>query len=677
MNQLKFPHKLLLVGIIGLIPLVLLITLLIPRLNDRIATSELEIIGIRAIQPIKIFTSQAQAHRGLSQLALSRDQATQKRLAAFESQAEEQIRKLDDYDRLYGTRLNSSHEWQEIKEKWRKLLTVTPTLTAEQDFRLHTEFIICLNTFLLNLADAAGLSLEDDLSIHYTTWVVVFHIPNLIENLGQARALAARAAQKNTLSTEDRYRISALLGNIQKAEDTLLARMDKSFARPLLREQLKQPLQSVTNATHAFVFEVEDGLLLSDTIQANGEALFAAGTLAIDAAYRLCNVTLPHLEKMVQDRVNHLTAERRLIFIVTALTLALTAYLFLGFTSGLLGGILALKTAAKRVARGDFHTYASVSTRDELHDIASSFNDMANSLRSTVSQLRASEEKYRKIMEQAGDMILLADLRGKLIDANRMAEIQMGYSREELLQMNILDLAPDQEKPRAVAALARLAQEGTCEEEYLAQGKDGRTIPVHAKCTLIEHAGEKLALGIFRDISAARESHQRIEFLATHDPLTSLPNRSLLYDRIQQALARSERDTEPFALMFIDLDSFKNINDTFGHDQGDQLLQQVATRIQSCVRATDTAARLGGDEFTVLLSGTDRETAAVTAQRIVDELALPFMIEGQSRNAITASIGISLYPQDGEDRHSLMKHADEAMYRAKTRGNSYRFHANS
>ncbi|BAN34357.1 hypothetical protein SCD_n00509 [Sulfuricella denitrificans skB26] len=677
MNQLKFPHKLLLVGIIGLIPLVLLITLLIPRLNDRIATSELEIIGIRAIQPIKIFTSQAQAHRGLSQLSLSRDQAVQKRLADLESQAEEQIRKLDDYDRLYGTRLNTSHEWQEIKEKWRKLLTVTPTLTAEQDFRLHTEFIICLNTFLLNLADAAGLSLEDDLSIHYTTWVVVFHIPNLIENLGQARALAAHSAQKNTLSTEDRYRISALLGNIQKAEDTLLARMDKSFARLLLREQLKQPLQSATNASHAFVFEVENGLLLSDTIQANGEALFAAGTLAIDAAYRLCNVTLPHLEQMVQDRVNHLTAERRLIFIVTALTLALTAYLFLGFTSGLLGGISALKTAAKRVARGDFHTYASVSTRDELHDIASSFNDMADSLHSTVSQLRASEEKYRKIMEQAGDMILLADLRGKLIDANRMAEIQMGYSREELLQMNILDLVPDQEKPRAVAALARLAEEGSCEEEYLAQGKDGHTIPVHAKCTLIEHAGEKLALGIFRDISAAREFHQRIEFLATHDPLTSLPNRSLLYDRIQQALARSERDTEPFALMFIDLDNFKDINDTFGHDQGDQLLQQVAMRIQSCVRAADTAARLGGDEFTVLLSSTDRETAAVTAQRIVDELALPFMIEGQSRNAITASIGISLYPQDGEDRHSLMKYADEAMYRAKTGGNSYRFHANS
>lgn len=678
LSQLTFPCKLALVGVLFFIPLALLAVLLLPRINADIAFAERELIGLQVIEPIKILTSQAQAQRGTVHLILNGDQNARERLADIRGNAEAAIAILDEFDRRHGAQLDTSGNWAEIKFKWGYLQDKSLTLPADKSFLLYTDFISCLNTFLNKLADTSGLNLASDLSTFYLVRVVIGNLPDLIENLGQARAMSAGAAQRKSLSPVERHQISVLVGEAEKSEQKLVSKVNKVLnASPDLRNRLQPSLQAATNTVHFFIFDVHNELLLADKITPSGQTLFDAGTLAIDAAYRLCDSTLPVLQGMIQERLNRLTTERRLILTLTAIALTLVAYLFIGFSAGVLSNLTALKEAAGRVARGDFHAYASIASRDEMHDIASSFNRMADSLRNTVSLLRTSEEKYRKIMEQAGDMILLADLQGKLVDANRMAETLLGYSREELLQTNILDLTPDREKGRVAAALAHLAQEGICEEEHLALCKDGRAIPVHAKCTLIEHAGEKLVLGIFRDISAAEESRQRIEFLATHDPLTGLPNRSLLYDRIQQALARSEREPEPFALMFIDLDNFKAVNDTFGHDQGDQMLQQAATRIQSCVRAADTTARLGGDEFTVLISGVDRATAAATAQRIVDELALPFMLDGQTSNAITASIGISFYPQDGEDRHSLMKYADEAMYRAKAVGNSYRFHADS
>lgn len=580
LSQLTFPRKLALVGVLFLIPLALLAVLLLPRLNADIAFAERELVGLQAIEPIKILTSQAQAHRGTVHLILNGDPNARERLADIQANAEAAIALLDEFDQRHGAQLNTSDNWAEIKFKWDYLQDKSLTLPADKSFLLYTDFISCLNTFLSKLADTSGLNLASELSTYYLVRVVIGNLPDLIESLSQARAMSAGAAQRKSLSPVERYQLSVLVGEAEKSEKKLVSQVNMVLnASPDLRNRLQPSLQAATNAAHFFVFDIQNEVLFAEKITARGRTLYDAGTLAIDAAYRLCNSTLPVLQSMIQERLNRLVTERRLIFILTAITLTLVAYLFIGFSVSVLVNLTAMKEAASRVAQGDFYAYASIASRDEIHDIASSFNHMTDSLRSTVSQLRASEEKYRKIMEQAGDMILLADLQGKLIDANRMAETLLGYSREELLQMNVLDLTPDHEKGRAAAALARLVRDGICEEELLAQCKDGRTIPVHAKCTLIEHVGEKLTLGIFRDISAIRESQQRIEFLATHDPLTSLPNRSQLYDRIQQALARSEREPEPFALMFIDLDNFKAVNDTLGHDLGDQLLLQAATRI--------------------------------------------------------------------------------------------------
>jgi diguanylate cyclase (GGDEF)-like protein len=179
---------------------------------------------------------------------------------------------------------------------------------------------------------------------------------------------------------------------------------------------------------------------------------------------------------------------------------------------------------------------------------------------------------------------------------------------------------------------------------------------------------------VFRDVSEARAMRLKMTHLAQHDFLTDLPNRLLLNDRITQAISLSRRHSKPLAVLFLDLDGFKHINDSLGHEIGDKVLQLVAHRLVACVRASDTVSRHGGDEFVVLLSEVaDAGDAAFLAERILSALEIPYAISERDVH-LSASIGISIYPQDGHDADFLIKSADTAMYQAKGKGsNNYHF----
>ena len=178
---------------------------------------------------------------------------------------------------------------------------------------------------------------------------------------------------------------------------------------------------------------------------------------------------------------------------------------------------------------------------------------------------------------------------------------------------------------------------------------------------------------VYRDIAERRRAEEKLRVVSTHDSLTALPNRTLLHERLSHALARAQRHGRQLAVLFVDLDRFKTVNDTLGHEAGDRLLQVTAQRLYDCLRETDTMARQGGDEFVVLMDElTDREPITRVSQRILDAVAEPFVIDGQEIH-ITASIGISVYPEDGR---TLLRNADIAMYRAKEKGkNNYQFYS--
>ncbi len=252
----------------------------------------------------------------------------------------------------------------------------------------------------------------------------------------------------------------------------------------------------------------------------------------------------------------------------------------------------------------------------------------------------------------------------------------IGYSSEELQtgSLHWTDMTPEQYHAADIQAFEELHRVGTCspyEKEFTR--KNGSRVPVLIGGAFFE-GSRSHGVAFVLDLTARKQAEERIRFMAHHDALTGLPNRQLLQDRMIQAIALCRRTGTQLAVLFIDLDDFKRINDSLGHDVGDRLLQMVSRRLKACLREGDSIARLGGDEFVLtaspLIEGND---AALVARKTLDMLKMPFMVDGHELH-VTGSVGISVYPVDGLDVETLMRTADTAMYHAKENGRSnYQF----
>lgn len=280
------------------------------------------------------------------------------------------------------------------------------------------------------------------------------------------------------------------------------------------------------------------------------------------------------------------------------------------------------------------------------------------------------------IVESSNDAIIGKTLGGVVLSWNRAAEHIYGYTAAEIVGRSISMVVPPEymdEMREILDAVSHGKQIMHHETERVR--KDGARIHISLTISPIsDEAGTIFgASAISRDITERKQTDERLRFLAQHDALTGLPNRMLCYDRIGQAILRARRDREQVAILFLDLDGFKPINDSLGHEIGDELLRTVARRLQQCLREGDTVARLGGDEFVICLPALRDGTAAGTiADKVLESLCAPVVI-GESQLQVTCSIGISLYPRDGADTQMLLRAADIAMYQAKSAGrNRYR-----
>ena len=299
--------------------------------------------------------------------------------------------------------------------------------------------------------------------------------------------------------------------------------------------------------------------------------------------------------------------------------------------------------------------------------------------------LFAEKERAQVTLNSIGDAVLSTDILGNVTYLNAVAEKMTGWSRDEALGKpltkvfqiidgttrepapNPMELAVQENRPVGLTAncifIRRDGNESSIEDS---------AAPIHDRSGLVTGA-----VIVFHDVSMSKAMALEMSHLAHHDILTDLPNRMLLKDRLSQAIATARRNDTQVAVMFLDLDGFKHINDSLGHAVGDKLLQSVATRLVGCVRSSDTVSRQGGDEFVVLLSEIKHAAdAGITATKIITALTAPHVAD-QHELRVTASIGLSTYPDDGQDAESLMKNADMAMYQAKGKGrNNYQFFKN-
>lgn len=294
---------------------------------------------------------------------------------------------------------------------------------------------------------------------------------------------------------------------------------------------------------------------------------------------------------------------------------------------------------------------------------------------------RQSEQTVRlasRVFESSQEAILLTDAQCNIVSVNTAFLEMTGYSAEEVIGKNPRLLNSGRQPPEFYVAMWQSIDfNDRWQGEIWNRNKAGEVFPVWLRINVYRDASGTIHnyVGIAVDISERLETRERIRQLAYFDPLTHLPNRRLLQDRVVQALSSAEREGNQLGLLFIDLDQFKKINDSLGHSAGDRLLSEVARRILACVRRADTVARLGGDEFVVLLQKASAEGCAEVSRKILDAVSRPFLFD-QHELGVTPSLGISLYPQDGGDFETLLKHADTAMYHAKEAGrNTYQFFA--
>ena len=286
------------------------------------------------------------------------------------------------------------------------------------------------------------------------------------------------------------------------------------------------------------------------------------------------------------------------------------------------------------------------------------------------AQLHASELYYRGLFEAAQDGILLLDLEsGKITDVNESVVNLLGYKRDHYLDRKLWEIVPFRDISACQRAFSDLQiMKPVSFEHWLLRKEDKSPINIEFVAKVYQVGTAKIAQCNIRDITGRIQAEERVHYMALHDALTGLPNRTLLQDRLYQAIAMASRNQKHVAVIMLDLDRFKSINDSLGHQIGDGLLQAVAKRLITCLRSSDIVARLGGDEFVIALPAVDGSyDSEEVIQKALASLREPYNIEGHDMH-ISGSMGVALYPDDADSPSALLRAADIAMYAAKAAG---------
>ncbi|MTI10327.1 diguanylate cyclase domain-containing protein [Curvivirga aplysinae] len=295
---------------------------------------------------------------------------------------------------------------------------------------------------------------------------------------------------------------------------------------------------------------------------------------------------------------------------------------------------------------------------------------------------RSREERIRSILQTVNEAIVIIDEYGIVQDINGGCENMFGYQKAEAVGKNVSIFMPEPYKTQHSDYMAKYLLTGQSTmfnqlREFSGERKDGEVFPLELSIARVtDRHGRQSFTGIMRDISERKKEQERLTYIAYHDRLTGLPNRALFEENLAQAKARYQRSQKPMGIIFIDLDNFKPINDTMGHDAGDAALIEVANRFKHVMRGADTIARIGGDEFVAIVENLQNpEDVVIIANKVLDSLTTPFTLQGKDF-VMGASLGIATLPNDTNDLEKLIDYADQAMYESKKAGrNQYRLYS--
>ncbi len=420
-----------------------------------------------------------------------------------------------------------------------------------------------------------------------------------------------------------------------------------------------------------------------------GIAMFSSAVIKLNTAPWTILVSSPQdvfLEPVVAQTKSTLLLVSIIVFIVVLIVMAATQLL--------LGPVKRLTTVVKTIAEGDLKAKANIEANDEIGGLAKAFNEMTKNINNLIVDLedevgshKLTAENLNKLsqaIEQSPVSVMITDLDGNIEYVNPQLCKITGYEESELIGQNPRILKSGHTPEIQFKNMWNAITSGqSWSGELYNKKKNGDLFWENATISPIKNNENQSThyLAIKEDISLRKDYEERLLYQASYDKLTDLPNRTLAYDRIQQAIAHAIREQKHIALLYMDFDHFKNINDTLGHSAGDEFLRSMAGRLKACVRDIDTVARLGGDEFLIMLLEVDETRGVHTlsfndivkhkTEEILRLVSKPCLIQ-EMEFSVTASVGVAVFPQDGDDPHVLLRNADTAMYRSKRKGrNTY------
>ena len=470
------------------------------------------------------------------------------------------------------------------------------------------------------------------------------------------------------------YRSSRYLGDLEKA---LLKDLDASMER-------------YYDARRRW-FEIHDAGRIAEAATLRDDRLTPAAIETIRILGDLIGIQQKYSDRVEGGLLSDMNTMRGLQAALLLVALILAAVCGWWVNRGLqrqLGGEPSYAAAVvNRIAAGDMSGAIAVKSGD-ISSLMAAIERMQRNIREHIegerrldAENRRVERRLAELLNLAPDAIIAMDASHRIIVFNKSAERTFGYRAAEILGRPLEDLIPVRFAGTHGKQVAAFSGELKPSREMGGRGgltglrKDGSEFPAEASISILREETGPVFFAILRDVTEKKQVEQKLEQLAMHDGLTGLPNRNLFMDRLSRALVQSEREQKRAALLFMDLDGFKAVNDTLGHAAGDELLCVVAQRLQGCVRRSDTVARLGGDEFAVILEQIQNEdSVSAIAQTIIDAVHEPVRL-GNNHAIVSVSIGIALFPGNNQSLKELMMDADRAMYVAKNSGkNHFEFH---
>jgi len=679
LNRMSYTRKFTLLWLISLIAVAIVVYSLFVSLDHVIQPSQRELEGLVLIEPISRTVQMIQRHRGVSVALLGGNETMKDRRAAREREAAAAFTAMEE---ALPPGLTSGEGFRLLKANWERLRKEGLRWTADENFVAHTRLIEQLQSLKSSIADDHALTLDGELATFYLIDTSVNRLPHVLEHIGQLRAYGTGVLSGGKITERQNIKLNNLIAGLDSSLNELETSIGKGGRyNPAVRDSLLGAHGGIADSARK-VAGLVTADILTGRFATSPEVFLDMATAEIDRGYaQMYESLLPTTRTLIERRITK--AKNTLLMSVggALLLFSLAVYISVSIYYAIIGSIQSLVRSAHTFAEGDLGVRIKLDTRDEISHIGDSFNRMADGFNALLEErkraekdLAESNERYYAIIETALDAVVQMDAEGIITGWNPQAEKIFGWSKEEAIGRAMDEtIIPPQYREAHTQGLKRFLTTGegailNSQVELLALHRDDHEFPVELSIAPIRTANQYEFSAFIHDITNRKKSEDLIWKQANFDELTGLPNRHMFYDRLAQEIKKADRTSLSMALLYIDLDRFKEINDTLGHSMGDILLVDAARRISACVRETDTVARLGGDEFIVVLTELN-EVSRIDAltQDILHELAEPFRL-GSEAAYLSASIGITLYPHDAAGMEELVKNADQAMYAAKNAG---------